>query len=56
MKIRRTSQLLIASIVLAGCTPAEAAPFGKALFGFMVVALVVIPIFFFVAWRRRSRS
>lgn len=40
--------------LLAGCTPEEAAIFGKILFGGMIAAFVVIPVVFWRLWRRRG--
>lgn len=42
-------------LAAAGCTPAEAAPWGKVMFGFMIAALIVIPAWFMVTWRRRRQ-
>lgn len=54
--IARYRVLLLAMVVSPGCTPGEAAPWGKAMLAFMLVALVAIPVAFGVAWRRRLRS
>ena len=43
-----------AMLAVPGCTSQQAAPFGKALFGSVVVLLVAIPIVFVRAWRRRK--
>jgi hypothetical protein len=53
IRVRASLPTLLA-IAAAGCTPAEAAPFGKLLFGLMVVFLVAIPVVFARAWRSRK--
>jgi hypothetical protein len=46
--------ILAASYALAGCTPEQAAVWGKPLFLFIVVGLILIPIVFYREWRRRQ--
>ena len=50
-----SARLIAAPAVLglAGCTPQQAAPYGEALFGLMIVFLIATPIVFYRAWRRR---
>jgi hypothetical protein len=56
---RRTSAAALVAVAaalalpLAGCTPAEAAPWGKVMLGLMACALIAIPIVFYRTWRRR---
>ena len=49
-------RLLAASFMLmasGGCTSAQAAIYGKLMFGVMVAFLVATPIVFYREWRRR---
>lgn len=47
------SLILVASC--AGCTQDQAGVFGKAVFGGMIVALIVIPAIFYREWRRGAK-
>ena len=40
-------------IAIGGCTSAQAAIYGKLMFGVMIAFLVVTPIVFYREWRRR---
>lgn len=44
-------------LVIAGCNQQDAALFGKALFGLMIVSFIVIPFVFLREWNRgKSRA
>lgn len=57
-RFRRRLAFVVASLTLvsvAGCTTDQAAPFGKAMLGLMIVFLIATPMVFYRAWRRRTR-